>query len=56
MVTNAITKQGVVAVAGDVLVLQESFAAVQEKVGTSAKVHPVSREELEAAKKAGRAH
>ena len=56
LVTNALTNQSVRAIAGDVLVEKDSFAAVAAKVGTSAKVHPVSKDELEAAKKSGRTH
>lgn len=55
VVANGITGQRVDAVAGDVLVEAAALGKVQKLVGTSAKVYPVSKEELEAAKKSGRA-
>jgi predicted RNase H-like nuclease (RuvC/YqgF family) len=56
LVVSAHTKGAVVAVAGDVLCLVEVFQEVSRKVGTSAKVHPVGKEEIEAARKSGRAY
>ena len=56
IVTNALTGARIDAVAGDVLVEKESFHAVSVKVVTAAKVHPVSKDELAAAKTSGRAH
>lgn len=56
LVTNALNGARINAVAGDVLVEKEAFPAVSAKVGTAAKVHPVSKDELEATKTSGRAH
>lgn len=56
LVTNVITGQPVTAIAGDVIVVKEEFDAMSTKLGTKVKVHPVSKDEIEAAKKAGRAY
>jgi len=56
LVVNAITGARIYTVAGDVLVTEDAFAEVQKKVGTSSNVYPVSKDEIEAAKRAGRAH
>jgi hypothetical protein len=56
LVINAITNARVYTVAGDVLCLKECFAEIQAHVGTTAAVYPISKDELEAAKTAGRAH
>lgn len=56
VVTNALNGVRIDAVAGDVLVEKDAFSAVAAKVGTTARVHPVSKEEIDAAKKSGRAH
>ncbi len=56
LITNVITGQPVTAIAGEVLVIKEEFAALSTKLGTKVKVHPVSKDEIEAAKKAGRAY
>jgi len=56
MVCDATTKRGVHAVAGCVLALESAFVKVQKLVGTSANVYPVSKDELEAARKSGRAY
>jgi predicted RNase H-like nuclease (RuvC/YqgF family) len=56
VLTNSITKQRIDAVAGDVIALQSAFAEMQQKLGTSVKLHPVSKDEFDATKTAGRAH
>lgn len=56
LITNAITKQPVTAIAGDVLAEAERFEEIAKKVGTTVRVHPVSKDELEAARKSGRAY
>jgi predicted RNase H-like nuclease (RuvC/YqgF family) len=56
MVRNAITGQGVAAVAGSVLVEKSALAEVQKVVGTTVTLHPVDAEEIDAARKAGRAY
>ena len=55
-ITNATTKSSVRAVAGDVVAEASALAEVQRKLGAGAKVHPVSKEDLEAIKKSGRAY
>jgi hypothetical protein len=56
VVTNAITMTRIDAVAGDVLVESSFLEETQKKIGTSAKIHPVSKDEIVSAKSSGRAY
>jgi predicted RNase H-like nuclease (RuvC/YqgF family) len=56
MVTNHKSKAAVNAVAGEVLVLHSAFDEYSKKLGASVQCHPVSQDEFDAAKRAGRAY
>lgn len=55
-VVSATSGTAVVAVAGEVIATKDYFDEASRLVGTLAKVHPVGKDEIEAAKKAGRAY